>query len=470
MKFSRQRIVKTYLMSLKCSDASSTLRAGIGVSTSGCNKLPHLDGLVQTSRYEVLAIWCEGDGVNRVLVSIWALETLNKVASSSIPDTNALVERSSSDVFGIWGNGNGSDAILNAKSEDVLTGFDIPEADSAISTTGSNGASIAGKVERVDILLMAGERVSDCSRSDIPHSDLLVLRTGGKVSSIRTKADASDVEITNRINRLILESEKFCARDNIEDLCRAIAACGNKFSVVAESDTAYNALVLEGMDKIHIEDAGYHGVKNSKPICLDLLLMSWQALEIQLSKRISNTELSSSVIRDWVSDLWGCSRSRVWVWHLLIQLRCGGATWSTIQARAFAGTGRRSGWGRLRSVTIGCRALNVASTLKRRCLRWRWALETRSRLGHLMWGTLLIGLWWWRRKTWSSLSSLTSHYSSEEIAWAMSNGWRGLGRTSMLWGSANACWARIASSGFELTVKTGNFLVISINSLGCYHE
>jgi len=37
------------LVSLEGLDASSTFGAGVGVSTSRCNQLPHLDGLIQTT-------------------------------------------------------------------------------------------------------------------------------------------------------------------------------------------------------------------------------------------------------------------------------------------------------------------------------------------------------------------------------------------------------------------------------------
>jgi hypothetical protein len=389
-------------------------------------------------------------------VAIWTLETLDEIASSGIPDADAFVERSGCNELGVWGDGDSGDTILDTESEDVLTSFDVPETDSAVTATGSDSAAITGKVERVDILLVPSECVSDGSRGNIPYSDQLVLGTGSKVSSIRAEADASDVKISNCVDRVVLENANLLSGHNVEDLCGSVAAGSNIFSIVAESNTTDNAFVLKSVNEIHIKDAGHQWVKDSKPISLYLLLMGRKALKVQLSKGVSNAELSSSVVRNGVSDLRRGGSPRIWVWHLLIQLGCGWTAWTAIQARAFAWSGRGGRLGRLRSVAVWCWALRIATTLKLGCLRlrWRWALKTRSWLGHLMWGgALLLRLWGRRSKTRSSLPSLSSHYSAEEIAWAMSDRGRSLGRAGMLWWSTDACWAGVASSGLELAVK-----------------
>ena len=195
-----------YLVSFECLDASSTLGTSVGVSTSGCNKLPHLDSLVQTSGDEIFPVWCEGNGVDGVFVSVWALEALDKIAGCGIPDADALVERSGGNELSVWRDGNSGDTILDAQSEDVLASLNIPETDSAVTATRSDSAAITGKVERVDILLMASKCISDGARSDVPHSDQLVLGTSSKISSIRAETNASDVKIANSINRVILEN------------------------------------------------------------------------------------------------------------------------------------------------------------------------------------------------------------------------------------------------------------------------
>lgn len=158
-----------YLVSLKSLDASASLGTRVGMSTSWCNKLPHLDGLVQTSGNKILSVWCEGDGVNRVLVTVRAFQALNKISCGSIPDTNTLVERTSRNILGIWGDRNSGDAIFDTKGQDVLTSLDIPKTDSTISTSGCNGATIASKIKRINVLLVTSECVSDGSGLNIPH-------------------------------------------------------------------------------------------------------------------------------------------------------------------------------------------------------------------------------------------------------------------------------------------------------------
>jgi hypothetical protein len=138
---------KTYLVSLESSDATSTFGSIVWVATPWCDKLPHLDGLVQTSGHEILSIWSECNRVDRVLVSIWTFKTLNKITRDSIPDSHALIEGSGGNELGIRRDGNGSDTIFNAESENVLPSLDIPETDCAITTSGSNGTTITSEVQ-----------------------------------------------------------------------------------------------------------------------------------------------------------------------------------------------------------------------------------------------------------------------------------------------------------------------------------
>lgn len=85
-----------------------------------------------------------------------------------VPDTDALVEGTGSDVLSIRRDSNSGNSILNCESKSVRTGFDIPESDSSVAGAGGNGATIAGEVKRVDILLVAGEVVPNGSRLYVP--------------------------------------------------------------------------------------------------------------------------------------------------------------------------------------------------------------------------------------------------------------------------------------------------------------
>lgn len=275
---------ETYLVSLESPDAPSTLRSGVGVSTSGCNKLPHLDRLVQTTRDEILSVWREGNGVDGILVAVWSFETLDEVAGGGIPDPDALVKRSSGDILRVGRDRNGGNPILDTEGQDILTRFNIPEAHRTVATARCNGTAITSEVERVDILLVTGKGVPDGSGGNIPnlgtvsirfdrsptggvtHPDQLILCTGCQESSIWTEAHASDVEIANRIHRLVLEDADLLSGNNVENLSRSVAARRNIFAIMAESDAADNTLVLEGVDQVNVKDARHARVEDGKPI------------------------------------------------------------------------------------------------------------------------------------------------------------------------------------------------------------
>lgn len=85
-----------------------------------------------------------------------------------VPDTDALVEGTGSDILSIRRDSNSGNTILNSESKGVRTGFDIPKSDSSVARAGGNSATIAGKVKRVNILLVTGEVVPNSSRLYVP--------------------------------------------------------------------------------------------------------------------------------------------------------------------------------------------------------------------------------------------------------------------------------------------------------------
>lgn len=107
-------------------DAAAAFGAGAGVAATGGDEFPHLNGLVQTTGYEILSVWCECNGIYGILVAVWAFKTLDEITSSSIPDSHTLVEGSRCNILGVGGDGDGGDAIFDAEGQDVLTSFDIP--------------------------------------------------------------------------------------------------------------------------------------------------------------------------------------------------------------------------------------------------------------------------------------------------------------------------------------------------------
>jgi hypothetical protein len=122
---------------------------------------------------------------------------------------------------------------------------------------------------------VASKGISDGPGGNVPDSDQFVLGTSGKVSSIWTEANASDVKIANSIHRLILENANLLTGNYIKNLSRSIATSSNILSIVAESDTANNTFVLKSVNKIHIKHTRNFWVENGEPIRLDFLLVSW---------------------------------------------------------------------------------------------------------------------------------------------------------------------------------------------------
>jgi hypothetical protein len=66
-------------------------------------------------------------------------------------------------------HGHRGDAVLDAQSVDELAIENIPQTDSLVTTARSNVTTVAGKVKRVDILLVAAEDMLDGACSNIPN-------------------------------------------------------------------------------------------------------------------------------------------------------------------------------------------------------------------------------------------------------------------------------------------------------------
>jgi hypothetical protein len=347
-------------------------------------------------------------------VSIWALEALDKVSGLDIPDPDTLVEGSSSDVARIRGDGDGGDTILNGERHDVGAAIDVPQADRAVTTSRCNGATILGKVKRVDILLVAGECVADLARLNVPNADQLVLSTSGKVLAIWAEADTSDVQVSSSVCGIVLKDADLLSSDNIEDLSGSIATSGNILAIVAEANAADDTLVLQSVVQIDVKDSWNLRVEDGEPIRLNLLLVVWKALEVQLCQCIANISDVRVVRRPW-------DRTRSLLVVLGTKVWCRWSTW----AAAWATLGYRSGRRRWRRalVTIlhGWRTILAARLEWTLCWWWRTLLKSR-RLWHLvLWRTLVLwgGL---RREAWASLT-LAGHDATEQVARAMADRW-----------------------------------------------
>lgn len=156
-------------MTLESARASAALGTSARNQATWRRQLPHLDGLVQAARNEIMASRRESNGVNTVLVALGTFETLNEISSSCIPDPNAPVERSSSDVAAIGGDCDGGDAVLNAQSQLLLSIHHIPQANALVTASRSDITAVTSEIERVDILVVSREDVSDLASSNIPN-------------------------------------------------------------------------------------------------------------------------------------------------------------------------------------------------------------------------------------------------------------------------------------------------------------
>lgn len=149
------------------------------------------------------------------------------------------------------------------------------------------------------------------------YSNQLILGTSCEISSIRTEANTSDIQISNRVNRLILQNANLLSSNNVEDLGRSVAASRDIFSVVTEANTAHDTLMMESVDKINIKNTRHTWIEDRKPILFNLLLVGRQALKVQLCKRISDADGTENS-RTGISDQRHLRRgSRVWVRHRL---------------------------------------------------------------------------------------------------------------------------------------------------------
>lgn len=392
------------LVTLEGLDAAAPLGSVAGVLATRGHEFPHLDGLVQRTGDQILAVGRERNRVDGILVPVRTLEALDQVARGGIPDADTLVERSGCDVLGVGGDGDRGDPVLDAKSEDVLTSLDIPEADRAVATTRSNRAPVTSKVQRIDVLLVTGKSVADRPRRDIPnlnmlasfrrsegatYSNQLVLGSSSKVPPVRTEAHAADVQVAHRIDRLVLENGNLESGLDIENLGRTVASGRDKFSVVTEPDTADDTLVLQGVEKVDIEHARDLGVEDGEPISFDLFLMCWETLQIQLRQGISDSKLRTVLVGRRVADLGRCRRPRIGVWHGLVQLRCRWSPGAAVERPPLAWT---RGGRILRGLGVAIRSPNSRiSTLERRLLWWGWGGRRRTLnawwsggLGHLV--------------------------------------------------------------------------------------
>lgn len=154
------------------------------------------------------------------------------------------------------------------------------------------------------------------------YSDNLVLSTSREVSSIRTEANASDIQITILTRVRILQMTDLLAGINVEDLRAAIAPGRHILTIIAEANTAHNTLVGKVVNQLNVKRAALAGVEDSMPIFTLALEMWWELIGFEVGELVTDlVELGASVL-EVRRDL----RVRVW-WRGVACESAVGRTW-----------------------------------------------------------------------------------------------------------------------------------------------
>lgn len=341
----------SYPVTFKGLDTSASL-GGWVVESPGSRKLPHLNSLVETTAYQILSIGRECYTVDTILVSIRALKSLDEVTLRDIPDAYALVEGTGCDVFRVWRDSNCGDTILYGQRQHSITSLDIPKSNSSIATAGSDGTSIASKVERVNILLVASKGIADSTARNVPDTDKLILSTGGKVFAIGAEAYATDVQITRDVSILVCKNADLLTSLHVVNLSRSVTSSSNVLAIVAESDTTHNTLMSKGVDKLDVQHAGNLLVEDYEPVIPCFLGVCWETVRVQVAKSVVDHRPRSSRVlrRHWSSvirsglavNLRRCARAGR-IRHRVVDLGSGGTDCRRSADTTFATRSRTSG-------------------------------------------------------------------------------------------------------------------------------
>lgn len=120
------------LVTFECADAL----AAWGVSRPeawGCGQLPHLDSLVERSTDKPAARRSKCNTVDAVLVAFLTLKTNDELTTLDVPNADTLVERSGGNIHVVGRDSHGGNAILDLEIGDLAVGLKVPKTDTAIA-------------------------------------------------------------------------------------------------------------------------------------------------------------------------------------------------------------------------------------------------------------------------------------------------------------------------------------------------
>ena len=106
------------------------------------------------------------------------------------------------------------------------------------------------------------------------YANNLVLSTSSQEFTVGAEADTSDVKVTILVGGVVGQVADLLSSDNIEDLCRPVAASGHVLAVCAEANTAHDTLVNQVVHKVHVQPTHDTRVEDSVPVITGTL-QSW---------------------------------------------------------------------------------------------------------------------------------------------------------------------------------------------------
>ena len=86
--------------------------------------------------------------------------------------------------------------------------------------------------------------------------------------------------------------------DNIEDLCRPVAASSHVLAVGAEANTAHHTLVNKVVNKVHIQSTHNTRVEDSVPILTRTLQSGRQLVGVEVRKLVSDIVKIGRAVRE----------------------------------------------------------------------------------------------------------------------------------------------------------------------------
>ena len=145
----------------------------------------------------------------------------------------------------------------------------------------------AGKVEGVDILVVAIKGVPDTSALNIPDANSPILGASCQQLSIRREANGSNVKIPLFVcHSIVLKLTHLLAISSIKYLGLPVAAGSNISAVVREANAAHHGLMDKVVKELNIKHARNGRIEDGVPVLALTLEMIGKLVWIQVRKHV----------------------------------------------------------------------------------------------------------------------------------------------------------------------------------------